>query len=73
MTFNEFVEQVSQDNLTQFAFDLAGDWKSDQSKPDVKNKKEAKNYLISNNACKEALEGLDDLWDAYKKAKDQNE
>lgn len=67
MTFNEFVKQVKRNDVTQFAFDLASDWNADQSKPNVKNKEEAEEYLIANNACSEALEGLDFLWNAYKK------
>lgn len=65
MTFNEFVDQINKDDLTQFAADLTEDWKSDQFKPNVKSKQEAKEYLILNSACNAALEGLDDLWNAY--------
>jgi hypothetical protein len=67
MTFNEFVKQLSENDFpTQFAHDFADDWKSDSLKPEVKNKEEAINYLVFNNACDEALKGLNDLWDFYK-------
>lgn len=67
MTFNQFVQRVNEEDVTKFAFDLALDLKTDQTKPNVKNKKDIKDYLISQNACREALEGLDDLWDAYQR------
>lgn len=68
MTFNQFVEKVDKSGLTQFALDFVSDWKADQTKPNVTNKKEIRDYLVSQNACKEALEGLDSLWDAYETA-----
>lgn len=68
MTFNQFVEKVDKSSLTQFASDFVSDWKADQTKPNVTNKEEIRNYLVSQNACKEALEGLDSLWAAYETA-----
>ena len=69
MTFNNFVKNVKEHEVSKIAYDLVRDWKDDTFKPEVSTKDQAIDYLHANSACDGALEALDDLWEAYEESK----